>query len=395
MTIESVLAQTFKDYEFIIVDDGSTDETGQLLQPFRDRLIYIYQQNKKYSGARNTGIRVAKGEYIAFLDSDDVWCPEKLERQVTLMEQHPGVTLCHCQAAYIDPQGNPIQFWGKSLVGPDAPNVVIADRTRDLFWGTLATTSTVMVRHSTLDAVGLFDETHIHGEDWQLWVRLANQGLFAYIPKPLVRYRFYGWQKILSVEVLDAWLEDQLKTIKTAAALWKGDVNEREQLRKQATATIYARAALANFQQGRDAQGQARLGQAIATDPAWGQRERLVQLALDRAKLIEIETGSYEQALAFIHTFFSNLPSRVAHHAGAEKEAIGWLYIGGAFEQRERGNLAAVRRLLVQAVTQSPQCLCNRGVVSIALEAWLGRSVMNRIRQPERRVASSRCEQND
>jgi glycosyltransferase involved in cell wall biosynthesis len=387
-TVESVLAQTFKDYELIIVDDGSTDNTQEVLAPYRGRLNYIYQENKKYSRARNTGIRAASSQYIAFLDSDDVWYPEKLEEQVAILEQHPEVTLAHCQAAYIDAEGSPRRFQGKQVKGSHGDKTAITDVTRDLFFGTLVTTSTAVLRHSTLDQVGLFDDTHIHGEDWELWVRMASQGPFAYIPKPLVKYRIYGWRKILSVEVLDDWLADQFKTMETAVACWKGDAAERDRLRAQGTATIYVRSALSNFQLGRGPQGQERLEHALALCPELGQRERLVELAADRAKLIEAETGSYQEAEEFIRTFFDHLPrkARAAQHKGARQEATSWLYVGSAFEQRDLGHLAAARKLLARGIQESPACLKNRGVLSLSVEVWLGKTMASATRQIGRRT---------
>ena len=385
-TVESVLAQTFKDYELIVVDDGSTDNTQQVLEPYQGRLKYIYQENKKYSRARNTGIRAASGQYVALLDSDDVWYPEKLAEQVAILEQHAEVTLIHCQAAYIDADGNPRRFQGKWIKGSHGDETVITDVTRDLFFGTLVTTSTAVLRRSTLDQVGLFDDTHIHGEDWELWARMASKGPFAYIPKPLVKYRIYGWQKILSVETLDDWLADQLKTMETATACWKGDAHERDRLRAQGTATIYVRSALSNFQLGCGPQGRERLEHALTHNPELGRRECLVELAVDRAKLIQAETGSYEQAQEFIQVFFDNLPRKAAQHKGAHKEATSWLYVGSAFEQRDLGNLAAARKLLVQGIRQSPACLKNRGVLSLSAEAWLGKTMANTARRIGRKV---------
>ncbi len=88
--IESVLGQTWQDFELIVVDDGSTDDTCQVLAPYQNRLVYLYQENQGESSARNKGIQVAQGEYLAFLDSDDLWLATKLERQITVLEAWPS-----------------------------------------------------------------------------------------------------------------------------------------------------------------------------------------------------------------------------------------------------------------------------------------------------------------
>ena len=94
--INSVLRQTFKDYEIIVVNDGSTDNTVDVLKPFMSRIRYIYQDNKGEKGAKNTGIKLAEGEYIALLDSDDLWMEDKLERQVPILDESgPEVGIIH------------------------------------------------------------------------------------------------------------------------------------------------------------------------------------------------------------------------------------------------------------------------------------------------------------
>jgi hypothetical protein len=325
---------------------------------------------------------------VAFLDSDDLWLPNKLAEQVAILDQHPDVVFVHCQASYIDAQGNPTRFRGKWAKGFDGPGPIIADQTKELFlFGTIITTSTVMVRRSTLDEVGIFDDTHIHGEDWELWVRLGSKGKLAYIPKPMAEYRVYGWQKVLKVEASDEWVSDQFRTIERATELWTGDDNELDRLRAQSRATIFNRGALANFQLGQGAQGQVFLAKAIEADPALTDQARLIQLAVDRAKLIELDTGSYEEANRFIGTFFANLPTPVAQFKNAHKEATAWLYLGNAFEKHSEEDQAAVRRLLARGVFQAPAVLKNPGVLSVALDAWLGKSLARSLRQGGRKIS--------
>ena len=113
--VDSVLAQTFPDFELVVVDDGSTDNTRELLKQYGSQIKYIYQQNKDMTAARNTGINHSSGEYIAFLDSDDIWLANKLERQIVLLDQAPEVGLVYCWHYYIDPAGNRCQFYDNTI----------------------------------------------------------------------------------------------------------------------------------------------------------------------------------------------------------------------------------------------------------------------------------------
>jgi len=386
--VESVLAQTFQDYEIIVVDDGSTDETRQVLQGYEGKLNYIYQENQDRSAARNTGIRASSGEYIAFLDADDVWLPNKLECQVAVLDQHPFVSLTYCPALYIDTNGNPVRFCGKWVYGHGGAETIVSDRSRDLILGTVVQGggSTPMVRQSLLDEVGLFDESMNFGEDWDLWVRLSHEGPFAYTPEPLACYRIYGWDKVLIQEASDRSVAQQLRAIEKALVPWREDTDEQERMRAKSVATLQTRAALASIQLGKTVQGRRQLARAMSADPGLMAKDSLVQLAVDRAKLIEMETGSCQDAEAFVHAFFSSLPESAAQFKSARREALGWLYVAGAFEKQQHGDRVAARRLLRQGIIYAPVCLSNLGVVSTALEVWLGKATTNMLRRIARKI---------
>ena len=164
--ITSALAQSFKDLEIIVVDDGSMDETRELVGSFSDSLIrYLrHSENKGGSEARNTGIKAARGEYIALLDSDDEWLPQKLQSQLDILQELPPCWGGVCTG-----------FWlleGTSVVErtPDLPrnlsNLLLAHCP-------LSAGSTLMVRKEILDKIGYFDESLPQHQDWDLLLRLA------------------------------------------------------------------------------------------------------------------------------------------------------------------------------------------------------------------------------
>src|SRR5574337_56068 len=179
--VDSVLAQTFRDFELIVVDDGSTDDTAAILRSYGSTLRLVSQPNGGMSSARNAGICAARGRYLAFLDSDDRWLPDKLARQVALMTAQPDLAFCAVTATLEDPDGNPIGAWACSRKTEASVADVFASH------ATIAGgASSVLARRDLVQALGGFDETLFGAEDTDLWIRLAAQGRFACIPEPLV-----------------------------------------------------------------------------------------------------------------------------------------------------------------------------------------------------------------
>jgi glycosyltransferase involved in cell wall biosynthesis len=185
--VNSVLAQTWKEMEIIVVDDGSTDQTGELLKVYGDKIRVINQQNGGASAARNTGIKAATGEIISFLDSDDEWFPSKTERQVKLLQctELAGVVCCVCNAKMLFSSGTVTSFQAARLHPKQVEGVwsnpaeVLA--TRFLFFNQV-----VAVRRKALDQTGYFRENLRIMEDYDLALRLSLVGPWAFIAEPLV-----------------------------------------------------------------------------------------------------------------------------------------------------------------------------------------------------------------
>jgi glycosyltransferase involved in cell wall biosynthesis len=178
--IDSVLAQTWARREIIVVDDGSTDESPALLAGYGGQLRVLSQANAGPSSARNRGLREARGQYVAFLDADDHWLPEKLERQVALLDAHPEIGFCSTATRVIDARGEPVRDWPCS----DAPEPLL----ETLFLRSAAvsgSTSGVLARRELLLEAGGFDERLRGFEDPDLWIRLAARTAYACIPEVL------------------------------------------------------------------------------------------------------------------------------------------------------------------------------------------------------------------
>ena len=183
--IESVRAQTYLDWELIVVDDGSTDETPQAVAGFARedvRIRLIRQENRRLPEARNSGIRASQGRYVAFLDDDDLWVPEKLALQMRQMESAPQLGLSYTLSYNVDRKGRLYRVW------PDHPGLTYTE----LFERNFIPCSSVLIRRACLDVAGVFDPSLRRAADYDLWLRVAREFSVAYVPYPLLIYRRHG-----------------------------------------------------------------------------------------------------------------------------------------------------------------------------------------------------------
>jgi glycosyltransferase involved in cell wall biosynthesis len=221
--IDSVMAQSFSDFELIVVDDGSTDATAELIGRDYPEALFLWQDNRGVSAARNAGVSLASGEWIAFLDSDDAWLPEKLERQLSALANEPELLLSHTDEIWIrnDRFVNKPKEYSKSggrIYRQCLPLCGICP-------------SSVLIRRDLFDEIGGFDETFPVCEDYDLWLRITAREPVHYLDEALVRkcgghedqlsttiwgmdrYRVRALEKILSEEILSP--KDQLLTKET------------------------------------------------------------------------------------------------------------------------------------------------------------------------------------
>ncbi len=189
--IDSVLGQTYPNIEIIVVDDGSTDTTKDLLQAYlhKGKITVISQENKGPAAARNAGMQKARGTYIAFLDADDVWLPEKLARQLPLFD-NPDIALVYADMEFF---GTPFSFktYGE-MAGPFKRGAVV----RKLIKRNFIANSSVVIRAAILETIGLFNEDRkfFAVEDYEFYLRVARTHAIDFVAAPLVRYRLHSGQ---------------------------------------------------------------------------------------------------------------------------------------------------------------------------------------------------------
>lgn len=219
--IESVLAQSYHDFELIIVDDGSTDETAQIIGEYQNRLQYFYQENQGPSAARNWGIHQATGTFIAFLDSDDLWHKDKLKTQMSLMNQQPEIKICYTNEIWIRNgvrvnQRKIHQKYSGWIFQRCLPLCIISP-------------TSALIHREVFDKVGLFDENFIVCEDYDLWLRICSNYTVAFIDQPLITKRgghsdqlsrkFWGMDRFRVMALEKILLQDHLNNEDRKAAI--------------------------------------------------------------------------------------------------------------------------------------------------------------------------------
>jgi len=238
--IDSVLAQDFQDFELIVVDDGSTDQTLEIINAYREDITILRQPNQGVSSARNAGIKAASGSLVAFLDSDDLWLPQKLSRQVGFFNANPEAQICQTEEIWIrnNVRVNPKKRH-KKLSG------MIFEPSLNLC---LVSPSAVMIKQSLFKKVGLFDESLPACEDYDLWLRISCRYPIHLIETPLIikrgghadqlsrlprldKFRIQAIKKIIASDLLSAAQSSAaVKVLKEKCAIYAAGCRRRGRL---------------------------------------------------------------------------------------------------------------------------------------------------------------------
>lgn len=181
--LDSVLHQTYSAYEIIVVDDGSTDNTRAIIESGYQSVRYFHVPNNGVAAARNVGIAKALGDFVAFLDADDKWLPEKLEKQVALFEGDAKVGMVFTENSSFNDSGIIKEKENKR------ERLMQGDIVKEIFMNSYVVTSSVMVRKSVFDVVGLFEEELIVAEDDNMWMRIAMNYEVKLLDEPMLMYR--------------------------------------------------------------------------------------------------------------------------------------------------------------------------------------------------------------
>lgn len=354
--IDSVLHQTYQDYEIVVVDDGSTDTTAQVAARYGDTIRYLYQANHGPSSARNAGVAISTGDYLAFLDADDLLLPNKLAREVAALEAEPGLGLVAGGYQYIDEYGR----W----LGDEHPwNGRPAIDLLTILTGGLTVVHAILLRRVWFDRIGGFDASLRYAEDMDFWYRLSLAGCpMSWLPDIVCQYRIHTRNMSRSIGQHYRWARAALDKLFACPDL-PAEVAER---RDEIYALVYLAEAgrlyaACNIEAAREA-----LATALRLSP---------HLCDERAECLSDVMVTWQQSVWNTHgpdvlrQVFKNppreptLPPDLMRRVQVKSDKALF------YDAFTRGDTAQVWRQWVRIALRDPRWLRNRGSWSIPLRA--------------------------
>ncbi len=277
--LEGVRAQTFRDFEIIAIDDGSKDGTREWLAEQKDIRCIFNENNLGTYATLNVGLREAKGDYIAVLNDDDLWEPEKLAKQLELLESNPKVGLVHTGGYFIDGEGNRTE--GNPL-GFRFPTFETGDILLGLVYENKIIASAALARRECFEKVGTFNEAYFGSGDWEMWFRIAEAYEVGFVDAPLTMYRVHGANASHKLEKI--WKDDQMLREWIATRL--ESVGDRFNAAELKRAKAFNQAALGTVRtlNGDASGGRKAYRESMRLDPGrWKSYARFVATYLPRA----------------------------------------------------------------------------------------------------------------
>ena len=371
--VNSVLSQTFEDFELLIIDDGSIDDTQTKIKEFNDiRIRYIYQMNAGLAAARNTGIKQSRGKYIAFLDDDDLWLRDKLAHQIQSFRNYPKIDLLTCGYQVIDSQGNVLDEIQPWIWRPQ-----LNLRT----WLTSCPTvpSAVIIRREWLDIAGNFDERisrrKYGAEDWDLWIRLAYIDCqMAWVKEILCAYRIHETSMSHNAQ------RQRLGMLFALDKLFdRTDLQiEIKEDKNQIYSLAYLRTAARLYIEGQAELAKADLEKAFHLNPGLlkNNGEELFQGLVGWAG-----NPIVRNAENYLEYVFDNLPCEMANLTRRKREAFGIAAKGDFFKSYQRKNWKVVQQSLVKMVINQPSFILDKGIISVTMEMIIGSKMISKLKK--------------
>jgi len=376
--IQSVLAQTYRDLEIIVIDDGSNDDTPQIAGQFKDSIHYVHQDNQGLAGARNTGIRCAYGNFIALLDSDDQWLPDYLEKMTGLATRSPEAAVYYCQVRCMDADGHDLQ---QILGGPVKPPVMMY---QSLLRANFLIPSTILMRRSIMMEAGLFDQSLRSCEDWDLWLRLLPKYSFIGTNDCLVRYRLHG-------SSLSANLEGMHKAARATIEKNFGDENGRlmdwSSGKRRAFAGLYRYQTLTFVQRQNNWQAaSSNLLHALQIDPILAKDiDLFYDLAMGSQPLgyrgtphlLDLKNNAIQISEMLTEIFKD---SAFASQKSLRHHTFGTAYFALGLVAYNTGQISLARKFLLSAIKNRPELILNSLVMGDVTKSFINQSMREKIK---------------
>jgi len=359
--VESILSQTFRDFEFIVIDDGSTDETWSILSDYvaRDERLVLLRNdgNLGYTRSLNRGLSQAKGVYIARQDADDVSDVHRLESQVALLDANRAVGLVSCWIEVIDAEGHSVSPAEFDFFIKATDNETIHQQ---LLIDSFICHGSVMVRRECLDRIGNYDVALEPTEDYDLWLRLSEVAQMMLVAQPLYCYRYHPD----SVSKTRFPQQHYARAIALDRALHRRGLIDQIEHRRR-LARFYLEAALAKYDADEFSIGTVSLTRALQLDSLSFQIDnRYLDLMVEYSYRRSLELG-----LQFVKTVTTHVPSTY-YTRQVRSKVLSLLYMREVFSQAMHADLNGVGSSLWRGLYYDPSWLVNLGVCSILFK-WV------------------------
>jgi glycosyltransferase involved in cell wall biosynthesis len=376
--IQSALGQTYRSFEVIVVDDGSTDNSREVVAQFGDQVRYIWQENQGLAGARNTGIRAAKGDLIGLLDSDDQWLPVFLETMLSLSDQYPEATVYYCRARGMNNDGHDLpQVFGGPIISPEGIY-------QALVRANFLIPSTILTRRRAIMSAGLFDPTLRLCEDWDLWLRLLPKATFVGTSECMARYRVHNTSLSTDVtgnqQTVQAVIEKRFGPNDGQFLKWSSD-------KRRAYGGVFRYHLLTSVQRQKDWKAAAlHLRRALEVDPTLAtDLDLFYELALGsqppgyRGTSHDLDIEENAQRVGGLLKAAFDLP-REPNLLKFRRQVYGTAQCALALAAYNAGQRSISRRLLIKALRSRPDLWRNRLVVGDLAKSLLSQRAFDRIK---------------